>query len=88
MSEIRRAKQQVARYRRAVERAQEKWALADIAEDDAIRRNESGKVLVLLSARVAVLNEVYNDKMIQYQEAVLELAELEEGGMDMESEEE
>jgi len=27
-------------------------------------------VLVLLSARVAVLNEVYNDKMIQYQEAV------------------
>jgi len=88
MSEIRRAKQLVARCAKAVERAQVRLVLADRAENDAIRRNASERVLRSLSARVVKLAIVYREKVILSDEAELELGELEDGGIDMESEEE
>ena len=88
MSEIRRAKRRVVRCAKAVERAQDEYNLANRAENDAIRRNASERVLRSLSARVVKLARVYREKVILSDEAELELGELEDGGMDMESEEE
>ena len=86
MPKIRRAKRRVVRCENAVEEAQEKWALANRAENDAIRRNASEKVLDRLSVKVTNLKIVLKDKKDLLYDANLILDELKGFEYDIEPE--